>query len=331
MASTRAVAPARRKPYILASFLLAKAFMPIFTVRHVTTYRYRRPLAFGEHRMMLRPRESYDQRLVETRLNIQPKPKRLRWINDVFGNTVEIARFGGQAEELRFEGNVVIDLTPQNTPDFQIDDEALTYPFAYDPSEAPDLAPWLSLGAAERNADVERWARRFLREKGPTETGELLMTLTAAIRESFVYVRRVEPGTQTPAETLALGRGTCRDFAVLMIAAVRSLGMAARFVSGYIYVPSRDRETDYRGGGSTHAWCQVYLPGAGWVDFDPTNGIVGNRDLIRVAVAREPNQAVPVWGTYAGTRADYLDLTVEVLVSRRTEPRAATGVAGGRG
>jgi transglutaminase-like putative cysteine protease len=308
--------------------LLAKLPMPIFTVRHVTTYRYRRPLAFGEHRMMLRPRESYDQRLVEARLDIRPKPKRLRWINDVFGNTVEIARFDGRAEELHFESNVAVDLTPLNTPDFRMDDEALTYPFAYDPSEAPDLAPYL---AGETNPDIERWARRFLRETGPTETGELLMTLTAAIRESFVYVRRVEPGTQTPAETLALGRGTCRDFAVLMIAAVRSLGMAARFVSGYLYVPSRDRETDYRGGGSTHAWCQVYLPGAGWVDFDPTNGIVGNRDLIRVAVAREPHQAVPVWGTYAGARADYLDMAVEVLVSRRTEPRAATGVAAGRG
>jgi transglutaminase-like putative cysteine protease len=302
--------------------------MPIFTVRHVTTYRYRRPLAFGEHRMMLRPRESYDQRLLETRLDIAPQPKGLRSINDVFGNTVEIARFVGRAEELRFESNVVVDLTPQNTPDFRMDEEALTYPFAYDPSEAPDLAPYL---AGETSPDVERWARRFLRETGPTETGELLMTLTAAIRESFVYVRRVEPGTQAPVETLALGRGTCRDFAVLMIAAVRSLGMAARFVSGYLYVPSRDRETDYRGGGSTHAWCQVYLPGAGWVDFDPTNGIVGNRDLIRVAVAREPSQAVAVWGTYAGARADYLDMTVEVLVSRRAEPRAAAGVAGGRG
>jgi transglutaminase-like putative cysteine protease len=304
--------------------------MPIFSVRHITTYRYRRPMAFGEHRMMLRPRESYDQRLIEARLDVVPKPMRLRWINDVFGNTVEIARFDGRAEELRFESNVVVDLTPQNTPDFRTDDEALVYPFAYDPSEVPDLAPWLTPNEAERHGDVERWARRFRRDGHWTETGALLMTLSTAIKESFVYVRRVEPGTQTPAETLALGRGSCRDFAVLMIAAVKSLGFAARFVSGYIYVPGRDRETDYRGGGSTHAWCQVYLPGAGWVDFDPTNGIVGNRDLIRVAVAREPSQAVPVWGTYSGSRADYLDMTVEVLVSRRAEPRAAASVAAGR-
>jgi transglutaminase-like putative cysteine protease len=147
------------------------------------------------------------------------------------------------------------------------------------------------------------------------------MTITSAIRESFAYVRRTEPGTQMPAETLALRSGTCRDFAVLMIAGLRSLGLAARFVSGYLYVPSRDSET--RGGGSTHAWCQVYLPGAGWVDFDPTNGIVGNRDLIRVAVGREPNQAVPLSGSYGGSAQDYLGMTVEVVVAREAERQAS--------
>jgi transglutaminase-like putative cysteine protease len=301
--------------------------MAIFTVRHLTTYRYRRPMAFGEHRMMLRPRESYDQRLIEARLDITPRPRSLRWINDVFGNTVEIARFREPADALSFESNLAVELTPQNAPDFRIENEALTYPFAYDPLEESDLAPFLALSRPEQGPEVARWARRFVRDGRPTETGELLMTLANAVRESFVYVRRAAPGTQTPAETLALSRGTCRDFAVLMIAAVRSLGMAARFVSGYLYVPGRDREVEYRGGGSTHAWCQVYLPGAGWVDFDPTNGIVGNRDLIRVAVAREPSQAVPLWGTYSGTAADYLGLEVEVLVSRKPEPVARTGVA----
>ena len=109
--------------------------------------------------------------------------------------------------------------------------------------------------------------------------------------------------------TLALGRGTCRDFALLMMEAVRCLGMAARFVSGYLYVPDKDGTTHF-GGGSTHAWCQVYLPGAGWVEFDPTNGIVGNRDLIRVAVARDPRQAVPLSGTFSGSRSDSLGMDV---------------------
>ena len=143
------------------------------------------------------------------------------------------------------------------------------------------------------------------------------MTLTCAIRESFIYDRRTESGTQDPATTLRLGRGTCRDFALLMMEAVRSLGFAARFVSGYLYVPDRDTAA-YQGGGSTHAWCQVYLPGAGWVEFDPTNAIVGNRDLVRVAVARDPSQAVPLSGTWTGLASDSLGMTVEVMV--RAEP-----------
>ena len=148
------------------------------------------------------------------------------------------------------------------------------------------------------------------------------MTLTCAIKEGFTYTRRSAHGTQDPVVTVRSGRGSCRDFALLMMEAVRSLGLAARFVSGYLYVPSRDsrREgADYVGGGSTHAWCQVYLPGAGWVEFDPTNGIIGNRDLIRVAVARDPSQAVPLSGTYAGSPDDELGMKVQVNVEAETQ------------
>jgi transglutaminase-like putative cysteine protease len=151
--------------------------------------------------------------------------------------------------------------------------------------------------------------------KGRTETGKLLMTLCYAIHESFVYSRRTESGTQPPLMTLHLRRGTCRDFALFMMEAVRSLGFAARFVTGYVYVPNRDSGSVV-GGGSTHAWCQVYLPGAGWVEFDPTNGIVGNRDLIRVAVARHPGQAIPLSGSYCGSASSFLGMTVEVKVVR---------------
>ena len=127
-------------------------------------------------------------------------------------------------------------------------------------------------------------------------------------------------GTQPPLVTLELRRGTCRDFALFMMEAVRSLGFAARFVTGYIYVPGRDGTTTL-GGGSTHAWCQVYLPGAGWVEFDPTNGIVGNRDLIRVAVARDPRQAIPLHGSYAGRASDALGMTVQVNVTTGSQDR----------
>jgi transglutaminase-like putative cysteine protease len=156
--------------------------------------------------------------------------------------------------------------------------------------------------------------------------------MTCAIRRDFTYVRREEMGIQAPLETLRLGSGSCRDFALLMMEAVRALGFAARFVTGYLYSPG-DEGSTYKGGGSTHAWVQVYVPGAGWMEFDPTNGIVGSHDLIRVAVARDPAQAVPLWGTWTGFPSDSLGLTVDVHVSstsRQTgtgaEPTSAPGV-----
>ena len=296
--------------------------MTILKVRHLTTYRYRRPVAFGEHRLLMRPRDSFDQRLIESRLEITPRARELRWIHDVFGNCVTLATFEGQASELVFESTISLDHTPDNAPDFRMSERAKSYPFAYDPEELPDLRPLIEPGHPDPGGTVAAWARRFVsRGRNAAATGHILMTMTCAIRESFVYDRRAARGTQPPALTLQLRRGTCRDFALLMIEAVRSLGFAARFVSGYLYVPERDGPT-YEGGGSTHAWCQVYLPGAGWVEFDPTNGIIGSRDLVRVAVTRDPAQAIPLSGTYYGSRDD--DLGMEVSVEVRTEPQTAS-------
>jgi transglutaminase-like putative cysteine protease len=293
---------------------VARSHMTILAVRHVTTYRYRRPVSFGEHRMMFRPRDSYDQKLIEAKLDIAPEAAHLRWIHDAFGNCVAIASFGGPACELRFESRIRLDHAPTNTPDFQMEEYAKTYPFAYPPDELLDLLPSIERRYPDPERQLERWVRRFLRQGRPTATGELLKTLTYGIKESFAYSRRSEGGTHAPLTTLNLGRGSCRDLALLMMEAVRCLGLAARFVSGYIYVPARDEGT-YLGGGSTHAWCQVYLPGAGWVEFDPTNGIIGNRDLIRVAVARDPAQAVPLTGTFFGNAEDDLGMSVEVQVT----------------
>ena len=193
--------------------------------------------------------------------------------------------------------------------------------------EIPDLTASIARSYPDPNGEIDRWVRKFLHAGRPTPTGSLLMTLTRAISESFTYRRRTERGTQGPVATLRIGHGSCRDFAVLMMEAVRSLGLAARFVSGYLYVPSRDGP-EYLGGGSTHAWCQVYLPGAGWVEFDPTNGIIGNRDLIRVAVARDPGQAVPLSGTYMGNVEDELDMRVEVNVKSEDGCRNIDGFGG---
>jgi transglutaminase-like putative cysteine protease len=216
---------------------------------------------------------------------------------------------------LRFESTIRVKHYTSNVPDFQTEPRAKTYPFVYSADEMPDLITSISRGYPDPNGEIDRWVRRFLRAGRETPTGALLMTLTQAIKESFTYTRRSEHGTQDPIATLRIGRGSCRDFALLMMEAVRSLGFAARFVSGYLHVRSGE-QTNYVGGGSTHAWCQVYLPGAGWIEFDPTNGIVGNQDLIRVAVVRDPAQAVPLSGTYLGTPEDELGLEVEVSVNR---------------
>ncbi|MBF2713938.1 MULTISPECIES: transglutaminase family protein [Rhizobium/Agrobacterium group] len=288
--------------------------MTIFSVRHITSYRYKRPVEFGEHRLMFRPRDSFDQTLLSSHLDVDPKPDYIRWIHDVFGNCVALVGFTGKARELCFGTNIRLDHTQQVEMDLQIDAEALHYPFAYDPEEVVDLERTIKRHFADPDDEVGRWTRQFVRIGQPTETGRLLMTLCYAIHESFIYARRLEHGTQTPLETLRLRRGTCRDFALLMMEAARSLGLAARFVTGYIYVPDRDGSTKL-GGGSTHAWCQVYLPGAGWVEFDPTNGIVGNRDLIRVGVARDPKQAVPLSGSYDGDASDFDTMSVQVNVT----------------
>ncbi|SFB61805.1 Transglutaminase-like enzyme, putative cysteine protease [Rhizobium sp. NFR07] len=288
--------------------------MTIFSVRHITSYRYKRPVEFGDHKLLFRPRDSFDQTLLSSRLLIDPEPKYIRWIHDVFGNCVAVIGFAQPADELRFETVIRLDHTPHVAIDLQIDEAALTYPFSYDADEALDLERTIQRHYADPDEQVSKWARQFVRIGQSTDTGHLLMTMCYAIHEGFVNARRYEHGTQAPIETLRLRRGTCRDFALLMMEAARSLGFAARFVTGYIYVPDRDGSTTL-GGGSTHAWCQIYLPGAGWAEFDPTNGIVGNRDLIRVGVARDPKQAMPLWGSYDGTAADYQGMSVQVNVT----------------
>lgn len=294
--------------------------MTILHVRHITAYTYKRPVGFGEHRVLFRPREGHDQRLLHSSLAITPEPSELFWVHDVFNNSVAVARFDKQATELRFETSFVVEQVPQQQQ-FRTRRKALTWPFGYDTEDAPDLESSMRRHYPDENGEVEKWARRFVKPEGKTQTGHLLMTMTMAIKESFTYSRRTDPGTQSPIVTLNTRTGTCRDFALLMMEAARALGFAARFVTGYVYVPSRGRSANL-GGGSTHAWVQIYLPGAGWVEFDPTNGIIGTRDLIRVGIARDPRQAIPLYGTYSGGRDDWrgMDVQVNVTTDEPAEP-----------
>ncbi|MFW2830786.1 transglutaminase family protein [Sphingomonas sp. ID0503] len=295
--------------------------MPNLIIHHVTLYSYSQPVSFGEHRIMVRPREGHDQWLTEARLDIDPAPAAIRQIHDVFGNSVTIARFDRPATQLSIESTIRMEHHPLESHAVQIEDYAKLYPFTYSSEDMPDL-----LRSIERvNHDpwrmIDDWADGFVRRDGPTDTLAMLTAITAAICRDFTYVPRQEKGTQTPLETLRLGQGTCRDFAVLMIEAVRALGFAARFVSGYVYNPAIGDGNV--GGGNTHAWVRIFLPGEGWVEFDPTNGIVGNRGLVRVAIARDPYQAVPISGTYSGLPESFTGMTVSVEVDLEAEPTSA--------
>ena len=290
--------------------------MSLLTVRHVTVYRYSEPVELGEHRMMLRPRGSHDLRLLSTSLEITPSPIGLRWLHDVFDNSVAVATFDGPATELRFDSRVTLEHFEDPRPEYPLEEYAKTYPFRYSDEELHNLAH--ALVNQHPSDSLSRWASQFLDPSGVTGTMSLLRSMARGIRQEFHYVRRTEKGVQSPSETLQSRCGSCRDFAVLMIEATRSLRIAARFVSGYVFVPGMDSAA-VNGAGSTHAWMQAYLPGAGWIDFDPTNSIVGNRNLIRVAVAWDPRQVLPLWGTYDGAASSFLGMDVAVSVRRDGE------------
>jgi transglutaminase-like putative cysteine protease len=295
--------------------------MSLLTVRHVTTYRYSEPVALGQHRMMFRPRESHDLELLRTSLTIVPNPVRLRWLHDVFDNSIAIAEFDGFTSELRFESTVTLEHIETDLPEYALEDYAKNYPFQYSDEDMPNLDRALASNC--RGYTVRDWANQFLNASGATGTLDLLRSMTLGIKEQFRYVRRSEKGVQTPAETLLNRAGSCRDFAVLMMEASRSLGLAARFVSGYIFVPGKEKKV--ASGGATHAWMQTYLPGAGWIDFDPTNCIIGNRNLIRVAVAWSPRHVLPLWGTFEGSANSFVGMDVSVSVTEESPEQDAPG------
>ncbi len=288
--------------------------MSYLSVSHSTVYRYKEPVGLGEHRMMFRPRESHDLRLIRTGLRITPQPAELRWLHDPFDNSVAVATFEGTTVELRFESTVTLEHFEHSPPEYPLEDYARAYPFKYSDEDFANLSH--ALRHHYPHEEVSKWVLQFLDDSETTPTMKILRAMTKGIREQFAYSRRSEKGVQSPEETLTSGKGSCRDFAVLMMEAARSLGIAARFVSGYIFTPN---DSGIAGGGATHAWMQAYLPGAGWIDFDPTNSIIGNRNLVRVAVAWSPEQVLPLWGTYDGPAGAFLSMDVTVTVAEAAE------------
>jgi transglutaminase-like putative cysteine protease len=297
--------------------------MKILTVHHATTYRYREPVTFGEHRLLIRPRDSHDLRLLRSELIISPTGT-VRWLHDVFGNSVAIVDFAEAAAQLTVTSNLTLERYALEGPVFPITAEAATYPFVYSSNDRTDLGRLLEQHYPDPNGVVNAWAQEFVLQKG-IDTIELLASMNAAIKRDFTYAVRDREGTQSPQETLERRAGTCRDFALLLIEAVRCLGFGARFLTGYLYDPKLDG-TDgdaMQGAAATHAWADIYLPGAGWVEYDPTNGLVAGENLIRVAVSRDPSQAIPVDGTFAGDPESFIGMDVEVTVTSGSQLKAA--------
>jgi transglutaminase-like putative cysteine protease len=281
-------------------------------IQHKTTYRYRQPVSLGPHRLMLRPRESRDLRLISSNVAVTPLAA-VTWAQDVFGNAVATAVFQTMSDHLVIDSVAEIELSAAAWPVFDVAASAICYPFQYSADE------WIDLGALtvqqypDPAGQLLYWARAFVRGN-PTDTLALLKDLSVGVAASIRYQSRDDEGTQSPTQTLDRGLGSCRDFAVLFVEAARGLGFGARLVSGYLYHP--DPATFTPGvAGSTHAWAEIYVPGAGWITFDPTNRGVGGSNLIPVAVARDIRQAVPVAGSFVGAPDAFESMSVQVQVT----------------
>ena len=290
--------------------------MTILNVRHKTTYTYKEPVQFGEHRLMCRPRDSHDLRLLDTALVITPPASGIRWMHDVFGNSIAIASFTESSPTLVFESSFRAEHFPAAEREIVVEPYADKLPFSYSAEDTADLGRTKERHYLDPEHKIDTWAKDKLAQTPSGRTLDVLMAMTTGIKQQFKYAARDAEGVQAPLETLSLGTGSCRDFAVFMMEALRSLGLAARFVSGYLYDESLiGAAGGMIGGGATHAWVQVFLPGAGWVEYDPTNALIGGHNLIRVAVARDASQAVPLAGTFTGKADDFVSIGVEVTVT----------------
>ncbi len=303
-----------------------------FDIVHTTTYRYSSPVTFGEHRVMFRPRDSHDQRVLATDLKVNMESI-VRLIQDPHSNSVALVQPLGESLELQLVCSFTIEqavdlpvvLMPSPAGEF--------LPLSYSLEDRCDLEHYLRPHHEDPKGELATWSSQFMRPEGRTHTRELLENMNRHIGATLTYIPRDEEGTQTPLTTLKLGSGSCRDYALLMMEAARRLGIATRFVSGYLYDAALDIGKEGTGGkdakdtegqaiagaGFTHAWLQAYLPGSGWATFDPTNNLLGGSQLIRVGVARDPAFAAPVSGSWYGAAGAYLGLTATVQVTRQAQ------------
>jgi len=291
--------------------------MTHLTIRHETRYVYERPVRFAPHRLLIRPRDSHAIRIVAAALTFSPAGS-TRWTYDALGNSVCWLSPQGEASQLSIVSELDIERFPAPLSPLRVDDPRTVTPIVYDTADRPILNPFIEPETLDPDDLLLKWIRA---QAGPPDEPALdyLLRLNETIHNQFDYNARVEEGTQDPALTVALGSGTCRDFAWLMVEALRRLGFAARFVTGYLYSPA---PRAVRGAGATHAWCEVFLPDLGWTEFDPTNGLAESPDLIPVAISRSPAQAAPVSGAIFGDGGH-----AELIVHVDVQPGASLSAA----
>jgi transglutaminase-like putative cysteine protease len=294
----------------------------LYEAEHVTTYRYARPVTFGLHRAMFLPRSGPFGRNLSHSVTTN-LASRTRWIIDAMNNVVTLIDIDEPGAELTFTFRLRgIQYGVAEAETFPIEARAEEIPVQLTPDEWIDLAGYLRPNSEDPDGSVASWAKSFMLAH-PRHATEVIRDMLDTIGTTFIYQAREAEGTQSPGQTLRSKSGTCRDYAWLMIEALRRIGFACRFITGYIYDPALDSGggpdmtgSGMTGSGATHAWLQVYLPGAGWLHYDPTNRITSGTDLIPVATARHPGQAVPLQGSWTGSAGDYLGMSVNVAIRR---------------
>jgi transglutaminase-like putative cysteine protease len=285
----------------------SRDIMKRIRIIHRTEYLYNEPVSFGPHRVMMRPREGHDVHISCQRLDVQPAA-RVRWLRDIYSNSIALLTFSQPSLKLSVVGETDVDLHDDNPIECLIDPNARLFPFQYAPEEQVELIHYRLPSYPYEGVRLQQWLSDLCRPGQVVGTLELLEKLNTHIFQSFKYAHRDDPGVQLPCDTLARGSGSCRDFAVLMMEAARHWGFGARFVTGYIQMDEGQH-------GATHAWTEIYIPGAGWHGFDPTNNKLAGNEHIAVAVARDQEKASPLSGTWEGPVNAFQSMNVSVQVA----------------
>jgi transglutaminase-like putative cysteine protease len=279
-------------------------------ITHTTLYRYAEPVRFLEHKLHLRPREGHDIRIESSALHISPAYN-IRWQRDVYGNSVALVDFSEAADRLEIVSTVVVEHYESDINALDRAQIPATFPFDYEPMEQIDLVPYETLVFPEQSEIFDNWLNNLRPGSGNAEPLQFIGRVNQRLTESLGYIVRDEPGVQSPTTTLTRGQGSCRDMATLFIETCRRFGLASRFVSGYLVSAAAVDDI-----ATTHAWAEVYLPGAGWRGFDSTSGQLVGGEHIAVAVHRHPEAIPPVSGAFIGPIKPRPKMQVEVRVNR---------------